>query len=109
MARYSTNPEGLTFEEWVGAAGALTKWGDRVVLPWTNPGRYSSHPYPAWVRTSWKEGVDPTDLRPYMDHELRKWDEKRRLQQEKRKAEQAARRLDGSHVPHHLDWIGPAT
>lgn len=95
MGRYTTNQEGLTFEEWVAAAGALTTDGVRRVLPWTSPGGYAWRPYPKWVRTSWREGVDPTDVRPYMDHELAKVEAKKKEREDFNRGLEAMWRLVG--------------
>jgi len=89
MARDTVSPEGLTFEEWVCAAGVaarMTGWdGDAWpdVKPfaeyWThydrevaaisgnvyryNPKRRSIQNYPTKIRKAWRDGEDPTEWR----------------------------------------------
>ena len=91
--RYTLNPEGLTFEEWVCAAGVasfdqgLTRpytssetvyhvpppceevkprvlWlVNGIVVPKHEPKRYTHTHYPKKVRDAWKAGEDPTEWR----------------------------------------------
>lgn len=86
--RDSVNHEGLTFEEWVCAAGVASiddgSVGVRpyttsqvlhrpvpgrlalvngIVVPWLAPRRETIRYYPVRVREAWKNGEDPTEHR----------------------------------------------
>lgn len=66
--RHTLNRKGLTFEEWVCAAG-LAVIDQGLVQPYTYS--YPVGPevrrrityYPLWVRKAWREGEDPTEYR----------------------------------------------
>lgn len=57
--RYQTNPEGMTFEEWICAAG-VARFAFEMVTPYTCGGRPE---YPRALRAAWRAGVDPTEYR----------------------------------------------
>jgi hypothetical protein len=91
VSQSTTNKEGLTFEEWVCAAGAAiidndvvtpytTSWTSHHAAPNPHPGtvlllcdtshlppgtvrRGSTKHYREKVRRAWKDGIDPTEWR----------------------------------------------
>ncbi len=70
--RHDLNPEGLTFEEWVLAAGKA-KFGhiaSEGIYPYTTSDgsrytstRHTTTHYSRHIRKAWREGEDPTEYR----------------------------------------------
>jgi hypothetical protein len=67
MSHCSTNGEGLTFEEWVQAAGLYKPWPGTSYKEGTSCSPYSTKRkrfYPLSIRKAWRNCEDPSDHRP---------------------------------------------
>ena len=56
--RNDTNEYGLTFEDWVCAAG-VARFNRYGTVPYTYKGFVH---YPRYIRNLWRQGVDPSEV-----------------------------------------------
>lgn len=99
---YVQNREGLTYAEWLRAAGALDSTGRRAIDSVLEGRRHhgsGSKPYSSILRKEWRHGVDPTEWRNYFDDEYATLESWRAYKRESIRAAHAAARLDGTYPP----------
>ncbi len=93
------NREGLTYKEWLAAAGAISTGGQRISEVLDKPHLWDNSMliknFSRDLRREWRHGVDPTEYRNYFDEEWRRLEEKRAERRTKIRAELASRRLTG--------------